>query len=137
MRTARIARKSQARAVDAELRAVVVHVLGNRRDFLNSRGELSLGGQAVIDRSNGNADLFSQHAADTIMRLEIAQHEPAAVRVDDCRRKSALCNQLGSRRDRVVIAHRDRTVRPVDLLIDGFGHDGTALDPVLTTGDVI
>ncbi len=79
MRAARIARERQALAVDAVFGTVLVQVRSNSRNLVNRARELRFGRKPVIHGHHGNAGVASKHAADAVVRVQVAQDEPAAV----------------------------------------------------------
>ena len=137
MSAAGVAGEGQAVAVDAVRLALLVQVLGDAGDFLNRYGELRLGRKTVVHGCHRGARLACQDAADAIMRVQVAQDEAAAVRVDDRRQGLAVVRKACAVLGGVVQANGDVPMRALDLAVDLLGHFRAALYPVRTPSGVV
>ena len=138
MRAARVAGERQALPVDAERGALPVQVGGHGGHLPHGRGVLRLGRQPVVHGHHHRAGLLGQDAADAVVRVQVAQHEPAAMRVYDARR-GALARRAarGGSLGRIVAAHRDGAVGAGHLAVGLLGHGGAALGPPCAPGHVV
>src|SRR4029450_12818757 len=84
----RIAADGEALGVGAERSRVVANVPEGRDAIIGWRGEGMLRRQPVIDRDHLAAALVGEPAARGVVRLDFADHEAAAVVVDQRRRWS-------------------------------------------------
>ena len=74
-----------AARVDPELAGVLGDVTRRAVGVLGSRGELVLGREPIVHRYHHAARGIGEATADAIVRVEIADHEPTAVKVDQRR----------------------------------------------------
>ena len=132
MRAARIARERQALAVDAVLGTALVQVRSNSRNLVNRARELRFGRKPVIHGHHGNAGVASKHAADAVVRVQVAQdvHDSRSLRLARGARRGGLVSGI-------VVTHRDVAVRTRHGSVELFGHDRAAFDPVRATGNVV
>ena len=138
MRAAGVSGEGQALAVDAVTGALLVQVGGHGGHLLHRAGELGLGRQTVVDGHHRHAGMACQDAAHAVVRVEVAQHEPAAVHVHDGRHGGLPCRTASSGCSRgIVVAHRNGAVGAVHLGIELLGHDRSALAPERAAGHVV
>lgn len=102
----RIAADRKARRVCAEGRRVVADMAEGRDAVVDRRGEGMFRRQAIIDGDHQAAALVGEPATGRIVGIEVADHEAAAVIVDQRRQRT------GGGAERTVAAEADLATRP-------------------------
>ena len=71
--------------IDAKFGRMRLDPLHRRKRIVERGGEFVFGREAIIDRDHAQTTLVRELAAQTVMGIEIADHEPAAVEIDQHR----------------------------------------------------
>ena len=84
-----VARHPEPAGIGTELVGVRSRPAQRAACILHGRRERVLGGQAIVNREHVDARVVAQQATDAIVRVEVAEHEPAAVEEDEQRVRAA------------------------------------------------
>ena len=105
----------KALRIEVELASLGLQPAGGRQHIVDRCGEALLRTHPVIDRDHGAAAGIGQIAAKRVVGVEVTNHPPATVVVNQCR-----CGAAGTRR--AVQAQRDVTVRTGGRQLAHFSH---------------
>src|SRR5947209_4097974 len=100
------------RGVAADRRRTSRDPPGGRVRVLGRRGERMLGREAVIDRGDQAAGAIRQEPADSVVRLEVADHPATAVEEDEDGERPPPFGYVEAQRD---VAGRPRADAILDL----------------------
>src|SRR5262249_16842319 len=113
------ASRSESRSVDAKFACVMLDVTNRGDRVIYGRRKFVLGREAIVDRDHCAASAVRQLAAERIVAVEIAEHPPATMEIDQCRQQV-----VGPTASRTIRANAQRTTwaryRPVFRLSDFF-----------------
>src|SRR6202012_5968218 len=100
--------------IDTQCRRVIEYPAQCRGGVVQRRRPFVFGGKTVFHRDDTKAALVCEEAAKPIMRVEIADHEAAAMEIDQCRHRRAASRNgsIGAGPD---IALRSRDLEILDL----------------------
>ena len=114
----RVAADGEACGIGAEGWSVVADVPEGGERIVGRGGEGMLGRQAIVDRNNLAAALVGQPPAGRIVRLDVADHEAAAVIVDQGGQRA------GRDAERTIAATADRAAGTGEAAVDRLGDLG-------------
>ncbi len=107
--------------VNAPFFCVVTNVRHNVDTFVNLPGELSIGGEGVVDTHNRCSCEVAEGAGDAVMSVDVSDDPSATVHIDD-KGQSVLGTWA-------VVAHAYLAVASRSVVVGGNGDAGAALVP--------